>query len=352
MNIKIFATAFLSLFLISSSLFAEKMRIAVMNFEAKGVSRSIANNVSELIRGEMINTGKYIVIERSQMDQIIKEQGLQQTGCSDVSCAVEVGKILSAQKILVGSVMKIGRKIIISGRIVDVQKGIGEFAEKQSARTIDNLDIAVNHFTNKLTQRILGIPVVTPAISRIDKPMKTIPPRRTRPPVYTKKQSQFRYDSWYCTIYFAPKGEADFDKFEIKNEATGGSLAISNSFKDVLHIGVGAGLMNVQPSEEEYEDTWDISGYYINMTIGLNIMFTNWFGIRPYAGIGFFSGDYDNKYSYEEKIDISGLYFSYGLQFQIRLISPFLIPFVEVSKLPDSDIGDCKVTLFGIGLSW
>ena len=350
MNIKIFIISSLFLILISSSVFAEKMRIAIMDFKAKGVSRSIANNVSELIRGEMINTGKYIVIERSQMDQIIKEQGLQQTGCSEVSCAVEVGRILSAQKILVGSVMKIGIKIIISGRIVDVEKGIGEFAEKQSARNINNLDQAVNYFTNKLTQRIQGIPVVSPVISTIDIPKKRKPPRETTPPVYKKEQSQFRYDPWYFTVYFAPKGDADIKNIDIKNEATGGSVVISNSFKDILHIGVGTGLMNIQPSEKEYEDTWDISGFYINMTIGLNLMITNWFGMRPYAGFGYFSGDFD--YDQAEKIDISGSYYSYGFQLQIRIISPFITPFVEVSKLPDSDIGNCKVMLFGIGLSW
>ena len=40
------------------------------------------------------------LIEREQMDALLEEQMFQQTGCTDVSCAVEMGKILNVQKML------------------------------------------------------------------------------------------------------------------------------------------------------------------------------------------------------------------------------------------------------------
>ncbi len=148
------------LFFISNApLSASKMRIAVMNFKAKGVTRSLANNVSELIRNEMINTGRYTVIERAQMDKILKEQGFQMSGCTDVSCAVKIGKILAAKKMLIGTVMKIGKIIVITGRIVDVQSGTGEYSAKESAKTEDELYNAVSRFTTSLTLRTQGIQV-------------------------------------------------------------------------------------------------------------------------------------------------------------------------------------------------
>lgn len=134
---------------------ADMLCVAVMDFKANGVSQLIASNISEIIRNELIIIGSFTVLERSQVDQIMKEQGFQMTGltggCNDASCAVKVGKLLSAKKILIGKVMKIGKKIIISGRIVDVEKGIGEQAANQSAYTIDELDEAANKFTRKLT---------------------------------------------------------------------------------------------------------------------------------------------------------------------------------------------------------
>jgi TolB-like protein len=135
---------------------ADKMRVAVVDFHARGIPVSVAQNVSELVRNEMINTGLYTVIERSQMGEILKEQGIQQTGCTDLSCAVEIGKVLSANKIMLGTVMKMGSSIIITGRIVDVQSGMGEFSESQDAASESGLYAAVKLFTERLSARIQG----------------------------------------------------------------------------------------------------------------------------------------------------------------------------------------------------
>ena len=149
----------LALMLFSIPLSAQnKMRIAIMDFEAKDIPKADSIKISELVRNEIVNSGKFIVIERSQMGLILKEQGLQQTGCVDISCAVELGKVLSANKMLVGSVMKMGDKVIITGRIVDVEKGVAEFSEKEVAvdQNAESLIGAVNNFTGKLILRITG----------------------------------------------------------------------------------------------------------------------------------------------------------------------------------------------------
>ena len=132
----------------------EKMRIAVMDFEAKDITSKDAVKYSELIRNDIVNSGQFVVIERSQMGQILKEQGLQQTGCTDVSCAVEIGKVLSARKILVGTIMKIEDQIIITGRIVDVENGTAEISEKAIAANKNEIVTAVSIFVDRLADRI------------------------------------------------------------------------------------------------------------------------------------------------------------------------------------------------------
>ncbi|GEM_PF-2391356 len=128
-----------------------KELIAVMDFTTRDVPLSVAFNVSELIRTELINTGRFTVLERSQMKEILKEQGFQQTGCTETACAVQMGKLLSARKILIGSVMKLGAKLIISGRVVDVEKGVGDQGAKGRASSIDDLDDGVVEFINNLS---------------------------------------------------------------------------------------------------------------------------------------------------------------------------------------------------------
>jgi hypothetical protein len=46
----------------------------------------------------------------------------QMTGYAENSCAVKAGRMMSAKKILIGTVLKMGGKIVTSGRLVDVKK--------------------------------------------------------------------------------------------------------------------------------------------------------------------------------------------------------------------------------------
>lgn len=138
----------------SAELFAEKMRIAIMDFNADGVPREEARRITELIRTEIINTGRFNVIERDQLDKILQEQGFQQTGCTDETCAVKIGRLVSANKMLVGTVMVVSGTTVINGRIVDVEKGVAEFGERQVARTSGEIYDSVTAFSQKLTRRI------------------------------------------------------------------------------------------------------------------------------------------------------------------------------------------------------
>src|SRR5208337_4437438 len=95
----------LSVFADDKPVKTEKMRLAVMDLTAKGkMSKVTAAAISDLLRSDIVDTGRFVVVERSQMESIFKEQGLQMTGCTDSSCAVEIGKLVSANKIILGEV--------------------------------------------------------------------------------------------------------------------------------------------------------------------------------------------------------------------------------------------------------
>ncbi len=156
--------------LLSATAMAAKNRIAVMDFRADGISKEKALRISELIRTEIVNTNVYTVIERNQMDMVFKEQGIQQTGVINDAYAIKMGELLSAQKILIGTVMQLGDAIIISGRIVDIEKGVAEFAVNQSAANENQLLEATRMFCKKLT----GTSSQTAEISGIKK-KKAVP---------------------------------------------------------------------------------------------------------------------------------------------------------------------------------
>jgi hypothetical protein len=62
------------------------------------------------------------VMERSQMQEILKEQGFQQSGvCTDEGCMVEMGKLLGVQQLVGGSIGKLGSMYLVNLRCIDVK---------------------------------------------------------------------------------------------------------------------------------------------------------------------------------------------------------------------------------------
>jgi curli biogenesis system outer membrane secretion channel CsgG len=89
-----------------------KKRIAVMQFgvEAPNTygSQRIDLTAAEMLTTALFKTGKFIVVERSTLDKVLKEQGLGLSGFIDTSTAAKVGTILGVQVLVTGAVSQIG----------------------------------------------------------------------------------------------------------------------------------------------------------------------------------------------------------------------------------------------------
>jgi len=129
----------------------QKERIAVLDLKTVGFPAEKGRIVAELIRTDLINSNRFIVIERGQMDSIFKEQGFQQAACTDQECAVKIGKLLAARKILIGNVMKVGESIVVTARVVDVEKGVAENSAKVSSETEEALVPEITNLIAMLT---------------------------------------------------------------------------------------------------------------------------------------------------------------------------------------------------------
>ena len=98
--------------------------IAVVDFEARGVPVYEAQIIAERVRAELVQSGLFKVMERGQMESILKEQGFAQSGaCTDASCVVQMGQLLSVNQIVTGSVGKLGGMYTLNVKLVDVASG-------------------------------------------------------------------------------------------------------------------------------------------------------------------------------------------------------------------------------------
>ena len=101
----------------------DKPTLAILDFEGLGISEQEARVLTNRLGTHMVQLGRYQVIERGQMQQVLEEQDFQLTGCTSNECAVEIGQLIGAQQMLAGSFGKFGSIYTIDMRIIDVATG-------------------------------------------------------------------------------------------------------------------------------------------------------------------------------------------------------------------------------------
>ncbi|MBN2355845.1 hypothetical protein JXO59_07015 [candidate division KSB1 bacterium] len=132
-----------------------KPKIAVLSLEAKNVSQETADAVADILSTELFNSQRFQVIERQAMLRVLEEQKLQMTGVTDMTQAVEIGKVLNVQKIMIGSVSKLGSTYIINTRLVDVKTGALELAQNAKSTTGEaGLTTAISDLVRNLAQKV------------------------------------------------------------------------------------------------------------------------------------------------------------------------------------------------------
>jgi len=114
-----------------------KKRVAVFIFDDKTDKslrwwnkKGVGEGIAEVITTELVKTGNYRVIERRELDQILKEQDLGASGIVTPQSAAKIGKVLGVELAVMGAVTEFGyKKSDTGGRI----KGIGLGLQSQSA---------------------------------------------------------------------------------------------------------------------------------------------------------------------------------------------------------------------------
>ncbi len=101
----------------------QKRNYAVIGLKnAEGVSAGEAEIIADRLRIELFNTGGASMMERDQMQEILSEQGFQQTGaCTDEACMIEIGQLLGVERLISGSIGKLGSMFLLNFRAIDVQ---------------------------------------------------------------------------------------------------------------------------------------------------------------------------------------------------------------------------------------
>ncbi len=161
MNKKVFSLfAVLILLLVSTGfeplLAKKKMRIAVLELSPVKVGADVAGGVTDLVVTELVNCGEFEVLERMQVAKILNELGFQQTGVTDTSKAIEAGKLLNTESVMIGTLQQFNSSLVINVKIVEVSTGKILFADKAVADNNDKVIDASSNLVTSLVSRMTG----------------------------------------------------------------------------------------------------------------------------------------------------------------------------------------------------
>lgn len=153
-----------------------KKRIAVFEFEDKTNHRvrwwtgqSVGRGMADMLVTSLVESGKYDVMERTELDNVLKEQSLGQSGMVTPESAAQVGKLIGVQLAVIGAVTEFGHeKGGVGGRI----KGFGLGVKKLSAtvavdvRFVDTTTGQIVDAKNaRAEESSRGLSVKTPKVS-------------------------------------------------------------------------------------------------------------------------------------------------------------------------------------------
>ena len=127
MNAKCFFAVLLSPLWIAAITAAEpaaeaKQRLAVLDFSTgEGLKPDDGQTLAMFVRSAVVQTGKFDVMDRQQIKQVLDEQKFQEVVCDDAKCMIKAGKILTVNRVMGGRIAKLGSVWTVVLNLVDVE---------------------------------------------------------------------------------------------------------------------------------------------------------------------------------------------------------------------------------------
>ncbi len=144
--------------LFTNASFAGGLRtLAVLDFQNNTGKTSLdylSTGIPQMLITELSANGGVKVVERQRLQQALKELELEQTGIVGGESAREIGKMLGAELMIMGSFIKIGNNFRIDAHLGQVETG-SIIGEKVMGSSVDDVMRLINELSAKIYNRVL-----------------------------------------------------------------------------------------------------------------------------------------------------------------------------------------------------
>ncbi len=139
--------------------------IASLSFNAQSKSAAVLSVYTQsakispemaesVLRVEMTKSEQFNVIDKLDMIEILEENEIDVTNCYGKKCLLRVGKSAGVDKVVTGSIENLGKKIVVTVKILDVDS---ESYDKVAIEEFINLDSEIQSMVKIVVNKALGI---------------------------------------------------------------------------------------------------------------------------------------------------------------------------------------------------
>ena len=132
--------------------------IAILSFNNNSPDKSLDSagvTLADLISAQMASVAGFKLVERQRIQEILSEMKLGQTGMIDPSTAIQIGKMLGANVMAFGSFSTLGKKVLLTMRLVKVETGEIVGGASERGEDLSNLDILAENVAKKLSDSLI-----------------------------------------------------------------------------------------------------------------------------------------------------------------------------------------------------
>ncbi|MCD4796589.1 MAG: hypothetical protein K8R49_05410 [Candidatus Cloacimonetes bacterium] len=129
-----------------SGLWAET--IAVLPFYSLGVDEISIQTAESILKNDIRKLSSMHIISQDKTNESLAGEQ-----CTEVVCAVEIGRELDADLVLITNLSKLGEKIIIQYNLVDVNKGQSAVLDNTTSNTIEDLEVVMNRIAMSIVEQ-------------------------------------------------------------------------------------------------------------------------------------------------------------------------------------------------------
>ena len=129
---------------------SDRPTLTVLDFKTNNVSENDMNSIITFLSASLFDTEKYRVIDTAQRDTILQELAFSNSGCTDESCQLEIGQLLSAEIIVTGDIANIGNRIIITARMIETETSETLSTSKSVYKNLEELIDSMHIFAEQL----------------------------------------------------------------------------------------------------------------------------------------------------------------------------------------------------------